>query len=144
MVVKRRDGSEHVKILDFGLAKLRERATDSDRSSVSSGGQVIGTPYYMAPEQVRGEPLDARANLYSVGATLYRVLTGLTPFDAPSPMSVLAKHLTDDVVPPCTRAPERALPSEAESDRAARDGEGGLGPLPFGARDARRSRARAR
>jgi eukaryotic-like serine/threonine-protein kinase len=110
MVVKRRDGAEHVKILDFGLAKLRERTTDSDLSSVSSGGQVIGTPYYMAPEQVRGEPLDARADLYSVGATLYRVLTGVTPFDAPSPMSVLAKHLTDDVVPPCTRAPERALP----------------------------------
>src|SRR4051812_42349634 len=114
MVVKRRDGSEHVKILDFGLAKLRERATDSDRSSVSSGGQVIGTPYYMAPEQVRGEPLDARADLYSVGATLYRVLTGVTPFDAPSPMSVLAKHLTDDVVPPCTRAPDQALPPEAD------------------------------
>ena len=114
MVVKRRDGSEHVKILDFGLAKLRERATDSERSSVSSGGQVIGTPYYMAPEQVRGEPLDARADLYSVGATLYRVLTGLPPFDAPSPMSVLAKHLTDDLVPPCARAPERALPPEAD------------------------------
>ncbi len=114
MVVKRRDGSEHVKILDFGLAKLRERATDSERSSVSSGGQVIGTPYYMAPEQVRGEPLDARADLYSVGATLYRVLTGLPPFDAPSPMSVLAKHLTDDLIPPCARAPERALPPEAD------------------------------
>ena len=114
MVVKRRDGSEHVKILDFGLAKLRERATDSERSSVSSGGQVIGTPYYMAPEQVRGEPLDARADLYSVGATLYRVLTGVPPFDAPSPMSVLAKHLTDELVPPCARAPERALPPEAD------------------------------
>jgi len=114
MVVKRRDGSEHVKVLDFGLAKLRERATDSERSTVSSGGQVIGTPYYMAPEQVRGEPLDARADLYSVGATLYRVLTGVTPFDAPSPMSVLAKHLTEEVVPPCTRAPERALPPEAD------------------------------
>jgi eukaryotic-like serine/threonine-protein kinase len=114
MVVKRRDGAEHVKILDFGLAKLRERTTDSDLSSVSSGGQVIGTPYYMAPEQVRGEPLDARADLYSLGATLYRVLTGVMPFDAPSPMSVLAKHLTDDVVPPCSRAPERALPPEAD------------------------------
>ena len=75
---------------------------------------MIGTPYYMAPEQVRGEPLDARADLYSVGATLYRVLTGVPPFDAPSPMSVLAKHITDEVVPPRTRAPERALPPEAD------------------------------
>ncbi|HEX3904622.1 MAG TPA: serine/threonine-protein kinase [Polyangia bacterium] len=117
MVVRRRDGAEHVKVLDFGLAKLRERATDPSSpnvSAVSSAGQVIGTPYYMAPEQVRGEPLDARADLYSVGATLYRVLTGVPPFDAPSPMSVLAKHLTDEVVPPRTRAPERALPPEAD------------------------------
>ncbi|HLK90104.1 MAG TPA: serine/threonine-protein kinase [Polyangia bacterium] len=118
MVVRRRDGSEHVKVLDFGLAKLRERSTDPghgrDYSMASSGGQVIGTPYYMAPEQVRGEPLDARADLYSVGATLYRVLTGVPPFDAPSPMSVLAKHITDEVVPPRRRAPERALPPEAD------------------------------
>jgi serine/threonine-protein kinase len=101
MVVHRRDGSEHVKVLDFGLAKLRERA---DAAGISSSGQVLGTPYYMAPEQVRGEALDARADIYSLGATLYRVLTGEPPFDAPSPMSVLAKHLTDEVVPPSRRA----------------------------------------
>ena len=80
MVVHRRDGSEHVKVLDFGLAKLRERA---DAAGISSSGQVIGTPFYMAPEQVRGEALDARADIYSLGATLYRVLTGEPPFDAP-------------------------------------------------------------
>jgi hypothetical protein len=114
MVVRRRDGAEHVKVLDFGLAKLRERATDPGAAAASSGGQVIGTPYYMAPEQVRGEPLDARADIYSVGASLYRVLTGVPPFDAPSPMSVLAKHLTDEVVPPRARVPERALPPEAD------------------------------
>jgi len=114
MVVRRRDGAEHVKVLDFGLAKLRERATYPGGAAASSGGQVIGTPYYMAPEQVRGEPLDARADIYSVGASLYRVLTGVPPFDAPSPMSVLAKHLTDEVVPPRTRVPDRALPPEAD------------------------------
>jgi serine/threonine-protein kinase len=109
MVVKRRDGAEHVKVLDFGLAKLRER---TDGAGVSSQGQVLGTPYYMAPEQVRGEALDARADIYSLGATLYRVLTGEPPFDAPSPMSVLAKHLSDDVVPPRKRAP--MLPVDAD------------------------------
>jgi eukaryotic-like serine/threonine-protein kinase len=114
MVVRRRDGSEHVKVLDFGLAKLRERAGDPQGAGVSSGGQLLGTPYYMAPEQVRGEPLDARADLYSLGATLYRVLTGEPPFDAPSPISVLTKHLTDELVPPRSRVPERGLPPEAD------------------------------
>src|SRR5262245_12267069 len=111
MVVHRRD-HEHAKILDFGLAKLRERGPGE--RAISTGGQVIGTPYYMAPEQVRGEALDARADIYSLGATLYRVLTGVPPFDAPSPMSVLAKHLTDDVIPPRDRAPSSALPIEAD------------------------------
>ncbi|HEY7374415.1 MAG TPA: serine/threonine-protein kinase, partial [Polyangia bacterium] len=112
MVVHRRDGAEHAKVLDFGLAKLRERGAEA--RAISTGGQVIGTPYYMAPEQVRGDDLDARADLYSLGATLYRVLTGEPPFDAPSPMSVLSKHLTDDVVPPRDRAPGRALPPDAD------------------------------
>jgi serine/threonine-protein kinase len=112
MVVRRREGVEHAKVLDFGLAKLRERG--AAERAISSGGQVIGTPYYMAPEQVRGEDLDARADIYSLGATLYRVLTGEPPFDAPSPMSVLSKHLTDDVVPPRDRAPTRALPPDAD------------------------------
>jgi serine/threonine-protein kinase len=111
MVHKRRDGSEHVKVLDFGLAKLRER---DESAAVTTGKQILGTPYYMSPEQVRGERLDPRADVYSLGATLYRVLTGTAPFNAPSPMGVLSKHVTDPVVPPRQRAPERGLPVEAD------------------------------
>jgi serine/threonine-protein kinase len=111
MVHRRRDGSEQVKVLDFGLAKLRER---DESASITTGKQVLGTPYYMSPEQVRGELLDPRADVYSLGATLYRVLTGAPPFHAPSPMAVLSKHLTDPVVPPRTRAPDRGLPPEAD------------------------------
>src|SRR4029079_19012841 len=55
MVQRRRDGSEYLKVLDFGLAKLRER---DEVAAVTSGKQILGTPYYMAPEQVRGETLD--------------------------------------------------------------------------------------
>src|ERR1051325_10707448 len=91
MVVRRRDDDEHAKVLDFGLAKLRERSPGE--RAISTGGQVIGTPYYMAPEQVRGEDLDARADIYSLGATLYRVLTG---------------------VPPRSRAPGQSLPIDAD------------------------------
>ena len=111
MSVMRRDGSEHAKVLDFGLAKLRERG---DSAAITLGGAVVGTPYYMSPEQVRAEPLDARADVYSLGATLYRLVTGQPPFQAPSPIAVLSKHLTDEVVPPGTRAPELRLPPEVD------------------------------
>lgn len=112
MVVQRRDGTETAKVLDFGLAKLRER---SDTLGVTSGNQVIGTPYYMSPEQVRSEPLDLRTDIYSLGATLYRVLTGTPPFQATTPMGVLTKHVTDPLELPRTRAPALGLPPVADA-----------------------------
>jgi len=112
MVVQRRDGTEAAKVLDFGLAKLRERA---DTLGATSGNQVIGTPYYMSPEQVRSDPLDVRTDIYSLGATLYRVLTGTPPFQATTPMGVLTKHVTDPLELPRTRAPALNLPSVADA-----------------------------
>jgi serine/threonine-protein kinase len=111
MLVRRRDGAEHAKVLDFGLAKLRER---EESSAITAGARIVGTPYYMSPEQVRGESLDGRADIYSLGATLYRVLTGYPPFHASTPMGVLTKHVTDEVVPPRERAPEKSLPVAAD------------------------------
>jgi serine/threonine-protein kinase len=111
MLVRRRDGGEHAKVLDFGLAKLRER---EESSAITAGARIVGTPYYMSPEQVRGESLDGRADIYSLGATLYRVLTGYPPFHASTPMGVLTKHVTDEVVPPRERAPEKSLPIAAD------------------------------
>src|SRR3954453_14503145 len=68
----------------------------------------------MSPEQIRAEPLDPRADVYSLGATFYRVVTGAPPFMAPPPMAVLSKHLTDPIVPPRERAPDLNLPPEVD------------------------------
>jgi len=105
--VQRRD-EEQAKLLDFGLAKLRQR------SGRDGAGWLGGTPSYMSPEQVRLEPLDGRSDLYSLGATLYRVLTGEVAFEASSPMSAMGCHLTDTLVPPSERAPALGLPWGAD------------------------------
>jgi WD40 repeat protein len=82
-------GTDRVKLTDFGLA----RAADDVR--LTRTGLVTGTPLYMAPEQARGEELDARADLFSLGVLLYELCTGETPFDARSPLAVL-KRLTEE------------------------------------------------
>jgi tRNA A-37 threonylcarbamoyl transferase component Bud32 len=108
--VRRRD-EEHAKVLDFGLAKLRERP---DLGEITGAGNLIGTPYYMSPEQVRSENVDHRTDIYSLGAMLYRVITGEFPFEGNSPMGIMSKHLTDDVIPPSERVPELRLSPEVD------------------------------
>jgi serine/threonine-protein kinase len=106
MLLSAGDGTELCKVLDFGLAKLRETEALND---ITSQGTVLGTPYYMAPEQIGGEPVDARTDVYSVGALMYRVLTGQHVFSGP-PMTVLSKHLGEAPIPPAERAPELGIP----------------------------------
>ncbi|MCE9531616.1 MAG: SUMF1/EgtB/PvdO family nonheme iron enzyme, partial [Planctomycetes bacterium] len=83
-----------VKILDFGLA----RAQDEDIHLTKSGA-VVGTPAYMSLEQARGEPVDARTDLWSLGVLLYRLCTGNQPFDGPNTMAVLTKIAIDTPKP---------------------------------------------
>ncbi|OYV86417.1 MAG: hypothetical protein B7Z73_11785, partial [Planctomycetia bacterium 21-64-5] len=73
-----------VKLVDFGLAHALE-----DDSHLTQTGTILGTPAYMSPEQARGEPVDARSDLFSLGAVLYRMTTGVGPFKGPSTMAVL-------------------------------------------------------
>ena len=138
VVVRRRDGSETAKVLDFGLAKLRER---SEHLGVTSGNQVIGTPYYMSPEQVRSEPLDVRTDIYSLGATLYRVLTGTPSFQATTPVGVLTKHITDPLELPRAR-PGTELAPDRGRHRHASDGQAADRSLRHRGRRAARSRSR--
>ena len=87
---------ERVKVVDFGIAKLRDMASSN---TLTQTGIVMGTPYYMSPEQCRGESLDARSDVYSLGATLYEMLAGKPPFTAATPTGVVAKHLTESPPP---------------------------------------------
>jgi serine/threonine-protein kinase len=102
-----RAGGDFVKVVDFGLAKMREEV---QKPGITSPGIVCGTPEYMSPEQARGDELDARSDLYSVGVILFQLLTGRLPFHGDSPTQVVLAHLTE--VPPDPRAvaPERNIP----------------------------------
>jgi len=84
---------ETVKVIDFGIAKLRDN--DQTAATLTIAGTVLGTPHYMSPEQCRGESLDARADVYSLGAIFYEMLAGTPPFTGPTVTSVVAKHLLE-------------------------------------------------
>ncbi len=103
-----RTGGDFVKVVDFGLAKMRVEAV---HPNITSPGIVCGTPEYMSPEQGRGDPLDARSDLYAVGVILYQLLTGRLPFEAESPTQVVLMHITEPPVDPRAAAPDRMIPS---------------------------------
>ena len=86
----------NVKVLDFGISK----AGPGDESHLTRTGVIMGTPSYMAPEQARGRAVDHRADVYSVGACLYFMVTGRRPFDSEDPTSTLSMVLTEDPVRP--------------------------------------------
>ncbi len=108
LVSRTHSGQDFVKVLDFGLAKLSE---GEESSSVTSAGSIVGTPYYMSPEQIRAEgEVDHRADIYSLGALIYRMVTADNAFNAKTPVGVLTKHLTDEVEVPSKRYPTLSIP----------------------------------
>lgn len=85
------------KLADMGLA----RETTDHQAALAEAGRAYGTPYYIAPEQIRGEvDIDPRADLYSLGAMFYHMVTGRVPFEGPTPSAVMHKHLKTPLTPP--------------------------------------------
>jgi serine/threonine protein kinase len=92
--------NDQAKLIDFGLVK-----PVSDDQHLTQTGMTIGTPLYMSPEQIRGEAIDCRSDIYGLGATMYHLLTGQTPFSGTSPGAIMSAHLTQPVPDPGLRVP---------------------------------------
>ena len=90
-----------VKMTDFGIAKVAGSATVT-----LSGENVLGSVHYIAPEQAQGKEIDEKTDIYSLGITLYEMLTGQLPFDADTTVSVALKHIQEPMVPACEVDPE--------------------------------------
>jgi serine/threonine protein kinase len=95
-----------VKVLDFGISKIR------DGAGLTRTGVIVGTPAYMSPEQASGGKIDARTDVYAVGALLYRALTGKTPFDTDDASQLLSKLLSEE--PERPRSIEPTIPEALE------------------------------
>ncbi|MFY9570218.1 MAG: serine/threonine-protein kinase, partial [Blastocatellia bacterium] len=87
-IVSEENSVQRVKVLDFGIAKLKQYT----ENTLTMSGTIVGTPYYMSPEQCRGEELDARSDIYSMGVILYEMLTGKVPFEGASAFAVVMEH----------------------------------------------------
>jgi serine/threonine protein kinase len=105
------DATDRVYVTDFGLAKSLEQ------SGVTQTGAIVGTPYYMSPEQVKGAPVDHRSDIYSAGVLLYEMATGRLPFTGATPYEVMAQRLQK--APTRPRRSTRSFPPSSEKSSSA-------------------------
>jgi serine/threonine protein kinase len=112
MIVQTKDGRDLVKILDFGLAKF---LVEGKQQALSQTGYVLGTGFYMSPEQSRGKPADVRSEIYAIGCVLYEAITGLPPLVGDNLLETCQKHI--EVIPLAMSAtrPDLEIPEALES-----------------------------
>ncbi len=103
-----------VKVLDFGSAA----SLDVSANRLTRTGAIIGTPHYMSPEHCLGEDLDGRSDIYSLGIVLFEMLTGVVPFDSPTPTAIVIKHVNDQPPPPRVLNPNISPAVESVALRA--------------------------
>lgn len=108
LIIREKNSTDHfppgdvAKLIDFGLVKPSNEPEDMH---LTQTGMTIGTPIYMSPEQIRGEMIDCRSDIYGLSATLYHLMTGVTPFAGSSPGAIMSAHLTQQPPDPGDRVP---------------------------------------
>jgi len=117
MIAQGRTGEDVVKVVDFGIAKAMG---GEEGQQVTRTGLVVGTPEYMSPEQLSGDVLDGRSDIYSLALVLYKMLTGRLPFEAESAQEMMIKRLTDEPLSLNDALPGGKFPAELQDvvDRA--------------------------
>jgi serine/threonine protein kinase len=107
------NGTEHVKILDFGIAKIQEEV-NADSQRLTRTGEICGSPFYMSPEQGRGLAIDERADVYSLGCVMFEMLTGQPPFMGNNPIETIMMHINS--IPKLGSMPNgKKVPSSLEA-----------------------------
>ena len=124
---------EHAYLTDFGLTKQA-----ASQSGLTSTGMFVGTLDYIAPEQIQGGQVDARADVYALGCVLFQALTGQVPFPRETEPAKMWAHMSEP--PPSLRDVAPQLPAPLDEVVAARDGQGPRRPLPVGGRPRPRRR----
>jgi serine/threonine protein kinase len=112
-VVEREGAYDFVKVLDFGIAKVV--TPDELTTHQTIQGAVFGTPEYMSPEAARGEEVDLRSDIYSLGVITYDMLTGHPPFEATAAAEVLAMHINQEPLAPSEAAPQQEITRTADA-----------------------------
>jgi serine/threonine protein kinase len=109
-------GRERVKIMDFGIARIKDAEQQfPDQFYRTMGGKITGSPAYLAPESITEAEVDHRADLYSLGIALFRIVTGKLPFTCKEAMEYLPKHLYERPPVPSQFTPERKIPPELDA-----------------------------
>jgi serine/threonine-protein kinase len=128
VLVEHADGTEIPRIVDFGIAVLRDPDDSDDGNKLTASGVIVGTPLYMAPEQAKGETIDHRVDLFALGVTVYEMLAGEPPFTG-SAIEIAIANINNEppaiatrtgvVVEPILEAFARKLMARRPADRFA-------------------------
>ncbi|MBN2576892.1 MAG: protein kinase [Deltaproteobacteria bacterium] len=111
IMVEEREGEDFVKVLDFGIAKIKSGDGGRDAPALTAIGQTVGTLEFMSPEQLRGKPLDGRSDIYALGMVAYEMLTGELPFKkSKSTTEIIQYHLHEPPPAPSSLRPDLDIP----------------------------------